>query len=759
MIKKNVIWYAVFLLYTSRIIFAEHHQAASNHASVYLVDFKFEKRDLKDILNEFAQLRGINILYSSTTQLNAKVSFDAGQKITFMKAWELLLMMLEQAGFSLVNQGNDMYALIGSDLVGTTPLPIYINTDTDELPLTQERIRYVYYFKNISLINAQADLATVLKNFFDPKNIAQQLIFDTNFNSMIITAKAETIKAVMKFVDIFDQAGEKQVAEVFNLQYASSTEVAKILTDLIAGQDAAAGKAKTPQKPTNTSDVGMVFASGTKVVSLFGNMSALGSSSAASYGNTLVILGKKSDVAQVKKFIQDHLDVQQEQGKSFFHVVELQWLSAATMNTILQDLITPPGGSGQSTNMSLSNLAFDPLIKIVPESVSQGLSPTTDMNQPLAAPNGGGTQNTVQRGSNKLIIAATNKDWDRIEQVIAKVDIPQKQVVIEALILDLSLAFSHKLATQIRNTGLSASIFPKSMQVQAAMLVPAIPSGDLTSTGITGLEGDLSKILNMISVPGGDDGSVGSSVFMIGDAQNTNGIWAFFQLLALHASSKTISRAFVIAQNNMPAVVTNSITKRLPGKLTAGVTATISYQTVDAPVTVSFTPLISTNDVVNLQIEVDATYWDDPTGPISGTSSNRKIQTNFSLKDGQVAVLGGLTRSQTNTEVKRVPFWERIPVLGPLLFSNKSQNQDKSKLFMIVRTTITKPRHDGSMGKVTRRMAKVANYLLSENDNEEELFSSIHDPISRWVFEEDASTYNLALNNFFQSTHNVNTIM
>jgi type II secretory pathway component GspD/PulD (secretin) len=163
--------------------------------------------------------------------------------------------------------------------------------------------------------------------------------------------------------------------------------------------------------------------------------------------------------------------------------------------------------------------------------------------------------------------------------------------------------------------------------------------------------------------------------------------------------------------------------------------------------------------VVNLQIEVDATYWDDPTGPISGTSSNRQIQTNFSLKDGQVAVLGGLTRSQTNTEVKRVPFWERIPVLGPLLFSNKSQNQDKSKLFMIVRTTITKPRHDGSMGKVTRRMAKVANYLLSENENDEELFSAIHDPISRWVFEEDASTYNLALNNFFQSTPNVNTIM
>src|SRR3989339_2128217 len=137
----------------------QNHVDDEKTNSVHLVDFKFDKRDLKDVLNEFAQLRGINILYSSTTLLNAKVTFDAGKKITFMKAWEFLLMMLEQAGFSLVYQGKDMYSLIGSDLVGTTPLPTYINTQTDELPLTQEIIRYIYYFKNISLTNSQGDLS------------------------------------------------------------------------------------------------------------------------------------------------------------------------------------------------------------------------------------------------------------------------------------------------------------------------------------------------------------------------------------------------------------------------------------------------------------------------------------------------------------------------------------------------------------------------------------------------------------------------
>jgi type II secretory pathway component GspD/PulD (secretin) len=296
------------------------------------------------------------------------------------------------------------------------------------------------------------------------------------------------------------------------------------------------------------------------------------------------------------------------------------------------------------------------------------------------------------------------------------------------------------------------------MQAQAAMLLPAIPSGDLSNSaiGITGLEGDLSKILAIISPLGGDDQSVNSTMFMVGDQQSSNGVWAFFQLLALHASSKTISRAFVVAQNNMPAVVTNMITKRLPGKLTAGVTATVSYQTVSAPVKVSFTPLISTNDVVNLQIEIDATYWQDPTGPTSGTSSNRQIITNFSLKDGQVAILGGLTKNQIEVSYNGVPFLSKIPILGPLFFSNKKHTEDKEKLFMIVRTTVTKPRHQGGMGKTTSRMARVANYELQEDDNDDDLFSSIKDPISRWIFDEEESAHlrkGLPLTDLFKKGH------
>jgi len=743
MIKKLFIFSLVFVIYSHVI-----HCDDKNIESVHLVDFKFDKRELKDILNEFAQLRGINILYSSTTQLNTKVTFDAGKKITFLKAWDFLLMMLEQAGFSLVNQSENLYALIAADHVHTNPLSTYINIDSNELPLTQEQIRYIYYFKNINLSTQQSDLTTVLKHFFDTKNIAHQFILDQNFNAMILTTKSEMIKNIMRFVDVFDQPSEGQSIDIFQLKYANSGEVASILTDqLISGQGNSSKKSKGITSKASTSpDGSAMFPATTRVISLFGSTSALGSSSATSSSNSIVIFGKNKDIEQVKKFIKEHLDIPQEQGKSFFHVVELQWIQASTLTDVLNNLIKPSSGSGQSTSVSLSDLAFDPQIQIVSEAVSQGLGQSQGNNASLSS---GSSGNTLTRGSNKVIIAATNKDWSRIEEVIKKIDIPQKQVILEVLILDLSLIFTHKIASQVRTNSLTAAIFPKTVQAQAAMLVNTVTTSS-SSPGDASLQADLSNILGFFS-GGATDQTVDSTVIMLGDKAKTNGIWAFFQLLALHQSTKTISRAFVIAQNNQTAVITSMITKRLQGKLTAGVTATISYQTVSAPVTVNITPLISSNDIVNLQLDIQATYWDDPANGDSGTAQNRDVSTNFSMHEGQVAVLGGLTHDQIDINYNGVPFFEKIPLIN-LFFTNRSKTEDKTKLFMIVKPTLIKPMKNG-MGKVTRRMAAVTDHLL--HDDESELFSSLKDPISHWVFDDNASMINngLPLHDLFMEHH------
>lgn len=744
--KKSSLWKVVNVLIFATIFCGVNliatGGATSKQKYAKYVNFSFEQRELKDVLNEYAQMRGINILYPSDTQLTSKVSFNSDKKIPFKKAWELILLMLEQSGFSLISRGKNLYALVSTSKLGTTPLPIYINTSWKELPDSIEQLRYIYYFSNISVTQQQAELTAMLKNMFASQTFAQQVIFDTTANAIIMTARSEMIKSVMRILSVFDESGYQEAVKVVNLTYASASEVAQILTNLIGGQSGTqAGTSSSGRnfRQKKSANVGQAtyFDSSTKVVSL--GASSSGGTSSTSQLNTLVILGKEKDVDQVIDFIKHHLDVPLEKGKSFFHIIDLQWLPAADFAQLLTNLVTPSGG-GQSTSVDLSDLAFDPQIKIVQETISQGSS---YLNYSSSGGSSSG-QNTLQRGSNRVVVAATQRDWERIQQVVKQIDIPQKQVIIEALVLDLDTTFARKLASQIRTRGIKSSVFPKNVQAQAGMLINSVLQ---TSTGESNvllgetafdshkhnavLEGDLSDIIYSM-INGSTNESTNSTIMMIGDKTKTNGIWSFFQLVSLHQSTKVISRPFVISQNNKEAKVTSDVSKRLPGKVSSGVSPTVTYETKTAPVTVSFTPLISKNNSVNLQVNIDVTYWTDPSDGTSGSQIQRNLTTNFSLEDGKVAILGGLTKEVLTTSINEVPFISRVPILGHL-FANKNRNVNKTQLFVLIKPTIVEPRKQGGMGAVTRRMVGISNHDLQADHS---LFSSLKDPISRWIFDE-----------------------
>lgn len=720
------------------------HATSKQKYSKY-VHFSFDQKELKDVLNEYAQMRGINILYPSDAQITSKVSFNSDKKIPFKKAWELILLMLEQSGFSLVSRGKNLYALVATSKLGTTPLPVYINTSWKELPDSVEQLRYIYYFSNMSVTQQQAELTAMLKPMFPSQTFAQQVLFDTTANAVIFTARSEMIKSVMRILSVLDESGYQEAVKVLDLTYANAGEVAKILTNLIGGQSgtqaggASSGGRNFRQKKAPDIGQATYFDSSTKVVSLADSSG----SSSTSQLNTLIILGKEKDVDQVTDFIKHHLDVPLEKGKSFFHVIDLQWLPAADFAQLLTSLVSPSGG-GQSTSVDLSDLAFDPQIKIVQETISQGSSYLNYSSNSGSS----SSQNTLQRGSNRVVVAATQRDWERIQQVVKQIDIPQKQVIIEALVLDLDTTFARKLASQVRTGGIKSSVFPKNVQAQAGLLINNVLQ---TSSGHSNvllgetafddhkheaaLEGDLSDIIYSM-INGSTNESTNSTIMMIGDKTKTNGIWSFFQLVSLHQSTKVISRPFVISQNNKEAKVTSDVSKRLPGKVSSGVSPTVTYETKTAPVTVSFTPLISKNNSVNLQVNIDVTYWTDPSDGTSGSQIQRNLTTNFSLEDGKVAILGGLTKEVLTTSITEVPFISRVPILGHL-FANKNRNVNKTQLFVLIKPTIVEPRSQGGMGAVTRRMVGISNHDLQADHS---LFSSLKDPISRWIFDETEVT-------------------
>ncbi|MBI2344510.1 hypothetical protein HYV10_00360 [Candidatus Dependentiae bacterium] len=711
-----------------------------------LIEFKYTQKNIKDLISEFAQKLGINILYPETDPIASQVTFDAGRRITIAEAWDFIKMIIEQAGYTLVFRTPGVYALMQNTRVLTEALPIYINVDINQLPDTFERIRYMYTFSNISVAAAkiQQEINAILTDILAAP--AEKLyILDATSNSIIFTARADLIKTVMQLLAVLDETGFTRVVEIMKLKHAQAKDIEALFKDILTPNQAQKGAAfmSTASIPR-----ARYFSDTIKVQNLDPNN--------ARSLNSIVIIGKQEDVAQVKSFIQKYLDIPQEQGKSFFHVVELEWLKAKDFASLLQSLVSPgSGGSSQASGTISSDLSFDPHITIIPEIATQGSQAGQSQSQSGSGSNGGASgpvANNVQRGGNKLVIVCSARDWVRIQALIKQLDKPQKQVIIEGIVMDLSSEFTRKLATQMRTQGITTSIFPKHMQAQAALVTNAILGGGIGSTpdyNYLNLVGDLSDILNPAGVVTASPVTTGvltnpssassaTSPFyaplkgtlglISGGKERTGGAWAFFQLLSTHTSSKIFTRPVVMALNNQQVSVESTITKVLRSGASGTVNPTVSYEYVPATIKMYFTPLISNKNNVNLQISLDLELWANPDDVNSGNKSIRNIGTNVFLQNGDVLVLGGVLEDRSQVAKKSVPFLERIPVIGNL-FAARSKQAAKTQLFIVIRVTVVEPRTHAGMSAITKN---AANYMVEQLADTEDLFANIKDPITRW---------------------------
>jgi type II secretory pathway component GspD/PulD (secretin) len=720
-----------------------------------MIDFSFTQEPLKDLINFFAHKLNINILYPETETITATVSFNAGRKITMTEAWDFVLMIIEQAGYSLILRAPDTYTLLLNTKSYREPLPLYIGIDFNQLPDSMQRVRYVYYFNNIQISNPTrlTEMTTLLTNMLPTAEIKDQLVFDANSNAMFLTTRADMIKTIMQVITVLDEVGFAQAVELIKLDHAQATDVVKLFKDVLTGGASDPTKKTSGFVPIGTGQRAKYFSDNVRIENLDpNNIRQL---------NSIIVMGKTDDIVEIKKFIKKYLDIAQEEGKSFFHVIELQWMQAPHLQNVLKSLVQPGTTSGQSTSTpQTTDLSFDPQIQIVSETVNNAAA--LPSNGTSSSSSGSTTPPpTGQRGANKLVIACATRDWHRIEALIKQLDVPQKQVVIEALVVDLGLDFIRKLGSQIRTRGLTANIFPKNMQAQAGLLVNSVIQ-PMTDPDYYALTGDLSDILNpdwpasgasnlstpststTIPVPttantvsvGAANTTIapGSTVMMLnGGKATTNGVWAFFQMLSTHASSKVFTRPMILVSNNQSATVKSSFTKNLAGTVSTGVNPTINYQQVEAPVTITFTPLISDNNTINLGLNINLNSYTNPGNANDGTMLTRAITTNVSIKNGDVLILGGLTGEQTQVSKTSVPFFESIPIVGNL-FASRTKNAKKTQLYILVRATVTAPRSNGGMSKITQA---ASNFITDQLSECEQAFSSLKDPITRWFFNSD----------------------
>ncbi len=209
----------------------------------------------------------------------------------------------------------------------------------------------------------------------------------------------------------------------------------------------------------------------------------------------------------------------------------------------------------------------------------------------------------------------------------------------------------------------------------------------------------------------------------------------------MHKSAKILTRPVIIASNNQPANLVSSAVKNVAGGVTSANSPTVNFSMVPAAVTIGFTPVISKNDVVNLQINITLDQWQDLASETNNTQAKRKLNTNVSVKSGSIIVLGGLIKEVATRSKSSIPFLDKVPILGSFV-ANRYKNTTRDQLFILLRATVIAPRTQGGMGKATK---SASNYMMQQFEDYEDAFSNLKDPITRWFFNEEADRASVQL--------------
>lgn len=344
-----------------------------------------------------------------------------------------------------------------------------------------------------------------------------------------------------------------------------------------------------------------------------------------------------------------------------------------------------------------------------------GAAPTPDGGPPAQT---GPITIWADPGTNALVINAPERVRQDMLSVINQIDIPRLQVQVDAIIVELN----EEKAAQLGVTWLRAN------DDDVLSLTNFSNAG---GGGILGLAGtaagetpDLSRLAEGISVG-------------VGRLSSSGGGWAAL-LTALRGDGDTniISTPHIVTLDNEEAEIrVGQEVPFLTGQFTntgANQGSVNPFQTIqreEVGTSLIITPQIEgSGNGVKLEIEQETSALSTAVeGAADLITNTRTIRTSVFVNDGEVLVLGGLIDDQLRESDRRVPGLGRIPGLG-WLFRSRRTDRSKRNLMVFIRPTILHDAADArfqtnskyrQMQDIQRRMADDPVRLMRDQDRPE----------------------------------------
>lgn len=443
-------------------------------------------------------------------------------------------------------------------------------------------------------------------------------------NLLIISDRASNVERMARIIERIDKSADQDY-EVIRLEHASAAEVVKIIAALNQGAQQGEG--------------------GPRVAVVSDERT-----------NSLLITGDKNDRLRYRALV-THLDTPLEEGGDT-QVRYLRYSVAKDLATKLQSQYGG-GGGGSSTG-------------------KDGAAPPSQR---------GDVSIWADETTNALILTAPPKVMRSMMTVIDKLDIRRLQVLVEAVIVEIS-------ADRASELGVTWAVGDQNLE--KAIAVTKFPN----TTGVTGVAGAI-----LGGGAGGGSGTTptsptallrnGISVGVGRLSESGISFVALIEALESDGNSNIIGTPVLVTLDNEEAEI--KVGQEVPfltGQFTntgAQTGATVNpFQTIQRQqvgLTLKLTPQINEGDAVLLKIEQEISNLLPSSQAVDLITANRNINTSVIVEDGGTLVLGGLIEDRLSESQSRVPVLGRIPVLGALFRADRTQ-KSKTNLMVFIRPTI-----------------------------------------------------------------------
>ena len=448
-------------------------------------------------------------------------------------------------------------------------------------------------------------------------------------NVLIISDRAANIARLVKIIKRIDQPTSGEI-EIVQLENAVASDLVRVLTSL---QQQSARKNPKAKKPMLVAD---------------------------ERTNSILIGGDRAERLQLRAII-SHLDTPSEVVGDT-HVVYLRYAKAKDMLPVLTgvgDSKKVKGKKGRATPAAASNQRFDI---------------------------------QADESTNALVISAAPTIFRSLKSVIAQLDVRRAQVMVEAIIAEVSSDRAAELGVQWLFDGSGGNK----------------PVGGINfGSGNSSISGIASKAATSAaggaSSAGAALSAIGSGV-TIGLGRFNSGVFNFAGLIrALEGDGVTnvLSTPNLVTLDNEEAEIFVGEELSIPtgsfastGSSSSSVNPFTTFERKQVGIRLKVKPQINEGDAIRLDIEQTV---DGVVGGSAGKSdvktSQREIKTSVLVDDGKTLVLGGLIKDDLVESEQKVPLLGDIPLLGAL-FRYKSVTKIKTNLMVFLQPTILRTKSD-----------------------------------------------------------------